>query len=366
MDTLNIAGRTLKLVRPGTPAKLPLRPWDAADEYIINEAQDLAKITIINDGFGALGCVLSDHIDHWISDSACASDALNSNLNRNGITAQFHILSPMQMQNANGEVAAIKLPRNASYNHYLIEQLIHQGYREIWFAGMMKHLPKNLLSFLQQFGNVQRLPFVKKATIFKLAVDTPNVKSSGYPKQLNIHGQTLWTHANVFGRDKLDLGAEFFLQHFKSIQSQCQKAQPKVADLCAGSGILGLKFKELAPDSELHFYDESAMAIESCQLSWQANQTDSNVAFHWQDGLENAEPVFDLILCNPPFHENNTVSDHIARRLFKQAKQALAEQGQLYIVANRHLPYQSVLQRMFKHVNQVAQNKKFVILHAHD
>ena len=75
----------------------------------------------------------------------------------------------------------------------------------------------------------------------------------------------------------------------------------------------------------------------------------------------------DLILCNPPFHQSNTVGDQIAWQMFKQSNKALKQGGKLWIVGNRHLSYHVKLKRLFGNCRTIASNKKFVILEAiHD
>ena len=50
--------------------------------------------------------------------------------------------------------------------------------------------------------------------------------------------------------------------------------------------------------------------------------------------------------------------------MFQQAKRALAPQGELWIVGNRHLGYHPKLKRLFERVEQAGATPKFVILHA--
>ena len=74
-------------------------------------------------------------------------------------------------------------------------------------------------------------------------------------------------------------------------------------------------------------------------------------------GLEPASQ--ELVLCNPPFHQQNTLTLDIAKRMFTSAKTALASDGELWVVANRHLPYYRLLKRLFKHCNTIATDSKF-------
>ena len=69
-----------------------------------------------------------------------------------------------------------------------------------------------------------------------------------------------------------------------------------------------------------------------------------------------------MIVCNPPFHQQQAVTSHIASQMFNEAKRVLKKGGHLRVVANRHLPYAALLQRLFGNCHQVAADPKFIIL----
>ncbi len=350
------------LIRPGTNPKQPLRAWDAADEYLIqlqlsNNPEE--PLLILNDQFGALGTCLNVQTVAWVSDSYCAHQSLNKNLTENQIAHRFPCYNPVEDWAVEQGInqALIKLPKNLSYLTFLLKKCSDLNIRNVKIAGMMKHLPKNILPFLQKFGEVNRLPFKKKATIYELSIT--KAISCPYPKNNTFGSIKLSSHANVFGRDKLDPGAAFVIDNINSLPKKQQ-----VADLCSGSGILGLAYLNKHPESQVHFFDESYMAVDSSQRSCALNQQ-SNVKFSWEDGLSNSQEYFDLIICNPPFHEEHTVGDHIAKRLFSDAKQHLKPQGNVFIIGNRHLGYHASLKKYFKHVETIAANSKFILLKAY-
>lgn len=79
---------------------------------------------------------------------------------------------------------------------------------------------------------------------------------------------------------------------------------------------------------------------------------------------EIAEGSADLILCNPPFHQQQAVGDEMAKRLFEQSHKALGATGSLMVVGNRHLGYHVKLRSWFEKVEQLSGNPKFVVLKA--
>ena len=72
----------------------------------------------------------------------------------------------------------------------------------------------------------------------------------------------------------------------------------------------------------------------------------------------------DLILCNPPFHQQQIVGDAVSWRMFQQACKVLRPGGSLWVVGNRHLGYHTKLRRLFGNGEVIASNPKFVILRA--
>ncbi|CSB84036.1 Putative ribosomal RNA small subunit methyltransferase D [Vibrio cholerae] len=73
-----------------------------------------------------------------------------------------------------------------------------------------------------------------------------------------------------------------------------------------------------------------------------------------------------MIVCNPPFHQQQTITDHIAWQMFCDSKHVLKKDGKLWVIGNRHLGYDVKLARLFgkSHVRVIANNSKFVILQA--
>lgn len=69
-----------------------------------------------------------------------------------------------------------------------------------------------------------------------------------------------------------------------------------------------------------------------------------------------------VVLCNPPFHQQNTLTDHIAWQMFRDARRCLQYGGELRIVGNRHLDYYRKMKNLFGNCTTVASNQKFVIL----
>jgi 16S rRNA (guanine1207-N2)-methyltransferase len=89
------------------------------------------------------------------------------------------------------------------------------------------------------------------------------------------------------------------------------------------------------------------------------------VHVYWQDVAAGVPERFDAIVCNPPFHAlGRGDRPDIGRAFIAAAAQALNPGGRLWLVANRHLPYEQALTEGFAEVNIVAQNAGFKIVQA--
>ena len=137
-------------------------------------------------------------------------------------------------------------------------------------------------------------------------------------------------------------------------------------DLGCGNGVIGLALLAAEPQAQILFCDESYMAVQSSRENVsRLFPAASHCEFLVDDSMSQQPDLSaDYILCNPPFHQQNAVTDHIAWQMFSDARRVLKKNGRLRIVANRHLAYSEKLARLFGGCIHVASNAKFTILEA--
>jgi 23S rRNA (guanine1835-N2)-methyltransferase len=125
-----------------------------------------------------------------------------------------------------------------------------------------------------------------------------------------------------------------------------------------------MHMQRLQPNAEVHYFDESYQAIAAARVNVAANLPDAASAFHLADGFGDVTTTFDLVVCNPPFHQGNVVTDDVAVHLFRRARERVAPGGELWVVGNRHLDYHAKLRHIFPSVRQVTASPTFVVLAA--
>lgn len=372
MPLLSTPFAQLDLLRQPDQPNEPLQAFDAADEHLLNHLHehglsDGARVLVLNDSFGALAISLASQAHVTSSgDSHLGYLGLQINLQRNQLQADAVTFVPASAV-AQGpfDVVLIRVPKTLAL---LEEQLIRLHGQlapnvQVIAAAMVKHLPRAAGDLLEKYiGTVQASLAVKKA---RLLFATPEAKAapvSPYPTRYRLEKPAieLLNHANVFCREDLDIGTRAFLPHLPK-----HLRRMRVADLGCGNGVLGIAYALGSPQAELTLVDESYMAVQSAEENWRAALGERPVEIRAGDGLaEQAEDSLDLVLCNPPFHQQQVVGDFLAWRMFQQARAALVTGGELWIVGNRHLGYHAKLKRLFRGVEQVAATPKFVVLKA--
>ncbi|KWU53016.1 methyltransferase [Pseudomonas palleroniana] len=372
MPLLHSPFAQLDLIRQPEQHNDPLQAFDAADEYLLDylaQQQPAAttRVLVLNDSFGALAASLQGQVQVTSSgDSFLAALGLEKNLVRNGKTFDAVPFIPAsQMPTGPFDRVLIRVPKTLAL---LEEQLIRlQGQlapgAEVIAGAMIKHLPRAAGELLERYiGPMHASLAVKKARLLIATVDQRPSALSPYPTRyaLDAPAIELLNHANVFCREGLDIGTRAFLPHLPK-----NLGNARVADLGCGNGVLAIASALQNPAAHYTLVDESFMAVQSAAENWRDALGERDVVIRAGDGLAGQEAQsLDVVLCNPPFHQQQVVGDFLAWRMFQQARETLVVGGALYIVGNRHLGYHTKLARLFRGVEQIATTPKFVIIKA--
>jgi len=351
----------------------PLLAWDAADELLINYIHDNqliatdSNVLIVNDQFGTLATTLSSindiNISSW-SDSYISQLATIQNIDSNHRNNTIDFIKSSAPLNKRYDLVLIKLPKTTAL---LVQQLnglcAHLNDNGVIIAaGMCKHMPKSTYAVFEKYiGQTQTSHAKKKARLIFAKNDNIKKQVSCYPivyHEANLK-VTLRNHANVFSKKSLDIGSRFFIEHFDKLP-----IAENIIDLGCGNGVLGIMAHKKQGNSKIHFIDESFMALQSAEENFDHIFPHSNKAcYYTSECLSQAHAISaDLILCNPPFHQQHSISDQIAWRMFQHSYKQLQTDGELWVIANRHMGYHIKLSRLFGNCKTIASNHKFVIL----
>jgi 23S rRNA (guanine1835-N2)-methyltransferase len=339
-----------------------LQAYNQADNYLLNELNKIytgQKIALVNEQYGALACALQALNPVCYNDSAIYQSWLAHYLNKH--TLVQHSID--KLTDSQAELFLVKLPKNQHFFAYQLSLLSCLPNITVIVAGMQKYWPASFYQLAYDyFDEVEVLLGVKKAKCMIL-------RSGKHRNDINPIQRVslpdfdleLLNYPNVFSRDKLDIGSRFLMENLPELSQE-----QTLLDLACGNGVLGILAQKKYPQLFAHYVDESHFAMQSCQASLQANLiTEDRYQLHHNNGLEGLTlNNIDVILCNPPFHQEHLISESTAITMIEQASRCLSAHGQLLLVANRHLAYYAPLKKHFKQVTTLTSNRKFIIYQA--
>lgn len=356
---------TLKLQR--YPRNEQLQAWNSADRLLLERWQTLqgeAESTwVVNDDFGAL-TVVTGAAQSW-SDSWLAHHAIIRNWTVQQMPEQPALVAGSDHPGGPCRIILMKVPKQqAAFIQQLkvLRSVIPQPVT-LLCAGMDKHLSRHTAQWIESCaGDTQRHRGQFKARLFEARLEPDNTPLEESVRQLLIPGfpQPLTTLPGVFSSEQLDGGTRLMLEQLASFP-----VADNACDLACGNGVLGLALLNAGKAARMTFADESALALLCARrnLATLFPDRSSTDRFYWGDGLAGDSEKYELIICNPPFHQGHVMDAHFGKRLLRQCAEHITAQGHLFVVANRHLPYQGLLKRHFKQVSIAAQNNKYQLWH---
>jgi 16S rRNA (guanine1207-N2)-methyltransferase len=139
------------------------------------------------------------------------------------------------------------------------------------------------------------------------------------------------------------------------------KLGSRVVDLGAGWGYLSRAILTRDTVLQLDLVEADGVALDCAR----ENIADPRARFHWADALrfKPSAPAH-AVVCNPPFHTTRAADPALGAAFIRAAQAMLAAEGTLWLVANRHLPYDPVLAAAFREVTDIGGTKAFRLIRA--
>ena len=135
----------------------------------------------------------------------------------------------------------------------------------------------------------------------------------------------------------------------------------KVADLGAGWGFLSRAILARPGVRRLDLVEAEVDALAAARM----NITDECVRFHWADATTfRPETLLNAVVMNPPFHSGREANPDVGIAFIRAAQRMLAPDGQLWMVANRHLPYDAAISEAFLEHHEIAGDSAFRVTQA--
>ncbi|GAA4858811.1 class I SAM-dependent methyltransferase [Luteimonas vadosa] len=175
-----------------------------------------------------------------------------------------------------------------------------------------------------------------------------------------VVGGRFTSRPGVFAWDRVDPASALLAEHLPD------DLRGRAADLGAGYGYLSAALLERCPGiASLDVYEAEARALALARVNLAPFASRVALDFQWHDVAAGLPARYDTIVSNPPFHaQTRDARPDIGCAFIAAAAAALEPGGRLWLVANRHLPYESVLDASFGRVRLVAQRDGFKVIEA--
>ena len=174
-----------------------------------------------------------------------------------------------------------------------------------------------------------------------------------------IAGGRFQSRPGVFAWDRIDAASALLAAQLPA------DLRGRGADLGCGYGYLAVELlARNAGVAALDLYEADARALELARANL-GETAGVALDFRWHDvaaGLPRSD--YDFMVSNPPFHAGRADAPELGIAFIRAAAAALKKGGRLFLVANRHLPYEAALGAGFAGVRTLADEQGFKVFEA--
>ncbi|HWV13914.1 MAG TPA: methyltransferase [Cellvibrio sp.] len=259
-----------------------------------------------------------------------------------------------------------RISKEKAVTHHLINQALRslkpQGV--LWLCGQKNegvktYIEKACTLFgserkLQKDGSNYFSSIVKQTEVNRLLDDD---KYTELRPCLAIGEQLIYSKPGQFGWNKIDQGSSFLMAEVnRRLQGQTLAS---CLDLGCGYGFLSIASRGLDINRRV-LTDNNAAALLSARRNCEQLGIAAEVIA--SDAGQQLQEQFDLILCNPPFHQGFSVDGDLTDKFLNGAKKLMSRQGVSYFVVNQFIPLEKKALQHFNRVTLIAHNKSFKII----
>ena len=260
-----------------------------------------------------------------------------------------------------------RISKEKAVTHHLINeaQRILQPNGVLWISGQKNEGVKTYIEKASAlFGcekKIQKDGISYSSQITKKNNTGPLLDDENYPglrECLKIDGKNILSKPGQFGWNKIDQGSEFLIGEVSRLLSQSQRAFGHCLDLGCGYGYLTIASQHFTV-TQRTLTDNNAAALTTAKANCEQLSITADV--YASDAGAQLKNQFDLILCNPPFHQGFNVDGDLTDKFLRNTAKLLTENGVAYFVVNQFIAVEKKAIPYFKHINLIAQNKSFKV-----
>ena len=164
----------------------------------------------------------------------------------------------------------------------------------------------------------------------------------------------------IFGWDKIDRGSAFLIDNLDDCIRTFSISSTTVLDLGCGYGYIACEasnhnFKHITAT------DNNAAAIIACKQNFE-RLLKINHDVIASDAGSSIDKSFDLILCNPPFHQGFSVRPRLFSKFLHCTSNLLTGSGKAIFVVNKFIAIEQIALAHFNSVKLIKSNQSFKLV----
>ena len=261
----------------------------------------------------------------------------------------------------NIENVYFRIAKEKQINLHIIEQsfkrinhgkLIFIGYKTDGMPSLIKTIKKHY------YCDITLNKHSKQLQILECRINSRQIVQLSEPayEQLSLvqhQDFKFYSKAGSFGWQKIDRGSALLMEY---IEQSDIEIQHNVLDLGCGYGYLSI----MAVQKGWRYIDATdncAAAISACERNFKHFNINGNV-FASNCAL-NHHKRYDVVLCNPPFHQGFDHNKDLSMLFIKQIAAKLKSTGHAFVVVNQFISLEKWAPPYFKHCRLLAKHEGF-------
>lgn len=255
-----------------------------------------------------------------------------------------------------------RIAKEKLVNLHIIEQaLAHIDQGQLYLIGHKQEGINSLINFIKK-GYGCNITTTKHKQYWQVCieVDQQNKSTDTYHELQLLQKDSIefWSKPGCFGWQKVDLGSQLMMDYL--LEHHLIKSNTTGLDLGCGYGYLSLRAKQ-AGISSIDATDNCAAAIKACAKNFTHHNIEGNVFASNMNGGNNKQ--YDIVLCNPPFHQGFDHNKQLIEQFVLQAKKALRAGGEAFFIVNQFIGIEKVANKHFKDCKVLTNSKGFKLLY---
>lgn len=287
-----------------------------------------------------------------------------------GVAAQFSDFDCTALADTSQDKIFYRISKEKAASHHII----NQAFRVLKFKGeliLCGQKNEGIKTYIEKAKSLFGCTVVAQkegANYFahlvkNLAYDPDNLLDDSQYTQLRTiysdDNHNIYSKPGLFGWQKIDQGSALLVEQCQQLLLNLKKPPQSLLDLGCGYGYLSIMMNSLIP-AHWVLTDNNAAALLAANYNCQVNKIAAEVIA--ADAGNTLTPGFDLVLCNPPFHQGFTIDGDLTEKFLTSAQRLMTKDGCALFVVNQFIPLERKAKKFFRGIELLTQEKGFKVV----